>query len=191
MLRLVKLKNRGLFAFAAVALKKPFAFAVTTYRGAAFIAFGDGVPVAFAKLAHFGPYPVAGITRLCGFNEVRVGVLPQFKGDWLCVHLFSFSRFPTLSRVVWCLIAAERAKIHSPFKADAESASILSFHPCQSARMRPETYASIVSFLAFPRRKEQIVLALCATLSLKVIRFVVAPTRSFEPVPRRPEALPG
>ena len=89
MLRPVKLEDRSLFAFAAVALKKPFAFAVTTYGGVAFIAFGEGVPIAFAKLAHFGPYPVAGITRLCGFNEIGVGVLPQFKGDWLCVHGFT------------------------------------------------------------------------------------------------------
>ena len=89
MLRLVKLEDRSLFAFATVALEKSFAFAVTTYRGAAFIAFGGGVPVAFAKLAHFGPYPVAGITRLCGFDEIRVCVLPQFKGDWLCVHGFT------------------------------------------------------------------------------------------------------
>ena len=89
MLRLVNLEDRSLFAFAAITLKKPFAFAVTTYRGAAFIAFGDGVPFAFAKLAHFEAFPVAGITRLCGFNEVMVGVLPQFKGDWLCVHGFT------------------------------------------------------------------------------------------------------
>lgn len=87
--RLVKLKNRGLFAFAVVALKKPFAFAVTTCRGAAFIAFGDGVPFALAKVAHFEAFPVAGITRLCGFDEIGVGVLPQFKGDWLCVHGFT------------------------------------------------------------------------------------------------------
>ena len=89
MLRLVNLEDRSLFAFAAITLKKPFAFAVTTYRGAAFIAFGDGVPVAFAKLAHFGPYPVAGITRLCGFDEIRVCVLPHLKGDWLRVHGFT------------------------------------------------------------------------------------------------------
>ena len=89
MLRLINLENRGLFAFATVALEKSFAFAVTTYRGAAFIAFGAGVPVAFAKVAHFEAFPVAGITRLCGFDEIRVCVLPQFKGDWLCVHGFT------------------------------------------------------------------------------------------------------
>jgi len=88
-LRLVKLENRSLFAFATVALNKPFAFAVTTCRGAAFIAFGDGVPFALAKVAHFEAFPVAGITRLCGFDEIGVGVLPQFKGDWLCVHGFT------------------------------------------------------------------------------------------------------
>ena len=128
MLRLVKLENRSLFAFAAVALDKPFAFAVAACRCAAFIAFGDGVPFALAKLAHFEAFPVAGksfplavaacrcaafiafgdgvpfalakvahfeafpvagITRLCGFDEVRVGILPQFKGDWFCVHGFT------------------------------------------------------------------------------------------------------
>ena len=89
MLRLVKLENRSLFAFAAVALDKPFAFAVAACRCAAFIAFGDGVPFALAKVAHFEAFPVAGITRLCGFDEIRVCVLPQLKGDWFCVHGFT------------------------------------------------------------------------------------------------------
>ena len=89
MLRLVKLENRSLFAFAVVALEKPLAFAVATCRCAAFIAFGDGVPFALAKVAHFEAFPVAGITRLCGFDEIGVGVLPQLKGDWFCVHGFT------------------------------------------------------------------------------------------------------
>ena len=89
MLRLVKLENRSLFAFATVALEKSFAFAVATCRCAVCIAFGDGVPVAFAKVAHFEAFPVAVNTRLCGFDEIRVCVLPHLKGDWLRVHGFT------------------------------------------------------------------------------------------------------